>query len=142
MCIRDRLYCLHFRYEKLKQICNEVIYTSMKNEIFSVYSSDRVTDIKLLHKNLSDIVELMNNCCGSRCVILHGQLFHFILMYFYLMFTEIKLAALVLPFYFVPALLISIASQNLCSSVSINKIVQNFCLDRKPYAINFLKHEN
>lgn len=111
--------CLQFRYEELKRVCNEVIHTSIRNETFTFHSSNRVMKIKLLHEDLSNIVELLNQGFGSRCVILHGQLFHLILMYFYLMFTEIKLAAMVLPFYVIPVLLISVSSQNLCSSVSI-----------------------
>lgn len=113
------VHCLQFRYEKLEVACNEVIDQSIRNETFTSHSMNRVMEIKLLHESLANIVELLNQAFGSRLVILHSQLFHLILMYFYLMFTEIKLAALVLPFYIIPPLIISVASQNLCSSVSI-----------------------
>lgn len=112
------VYSLQFRYDKLKRACNEIIYVATKDGTFSSHSSNRILEMKLQHESLSNIVEMLNHGLGSRCVILHGQLFHLILMYFYLMFTEIKLAVLVLPFYVVPTLLISVSSHNLCSSVS------------------------
>lgn len=115
------LYLIHninHRFEKLQEVWYYMIGMKIENTCVNFDLSYKITNIKLLYFHLLDTVELINSCFGSRFVILFAQLFYFVSMYFYVIFSGLNLTTL-LPFYVAAICYVAIQSQNLAKSVSI-----------------------
>lgn len=116
------LYLLHsiqIRFKKLQDLWMLNVESKVGNVYKNFQMINDMNDIKSLYIHLTDIVESMNLCFGSRLAVMFAQVFYLILLYFYMICTGLPVIIFLVPFYISVIFFVTLCAQNLYESVSM-----------------------